>query len=100
MIGHAGGRMRTRNLDEAIDAVSKVYCPHAIEIVGPARNIDAVVEVAHPKSHPLVAPSHSTAVKIDAGNLPQLFLMMHCARGSQAFYRFANRFEDRGAHIG
>jgi hypothetical protein len=65
--------MRTRNLDEAIDAVSKVYCPHAIEIVGPARNINAVLEVAHPTSQPLVALSYSTAVKIDAGNFPRLF---------------------------
>ena len=27
--------MRTRNLDEAIDAVSKVYCQHTVEVVGP-----------------------------------------------------------------
>lgn len=74
--------MRTRNLDEAIDEVSKVYCPHAIEVVGPARNINAVLEVTHPTSQPLVGLSYSTAVKIDAGNFLHLFLMMHCARGS------------------
>jgi AraC-like DNA-binding protein len=74
--------MRTRNLDEAIDAVSKVYCPHAIKVVGPARNINAVLEIAHPTSQPLVWLSYSTAVDIDAGNFPELFLMMHCARGS------------------
>jgi hypothetical protein len=49
------GGMRTRNLDEAIHAVSKVYCPHAIEIGGPARNVNAVLEVAHLTSQPLVA---------------------------------------------
>jgi AraC-like DNA-binding protein len=74
--------MRTRNLDEAIDAVSKVYCSHAIEVVGPTRNINAVLEVTHLTSQPLVKLSYSTAVRIDAGNFPHLFLMTHCARGS------------------
>jgi hypothetical protein len=39
--------MRTRNLDVAIDAVSKVYCPHTVEVVGPVCEIDALLEVAH-----------------------------------------------------
>ena len=54
--------MRTRNLDEGIDAVSRVHCPHPIEIVGPARNINAVLEVGHAISQPLVGLSCSTAV--------------------------------------
>jgi hypothetical protein len=58
--------MRTRNLDEAIDAVSKVCCPHAIEVVGRSRNINAVLHVSHAASRPL-SGSHSIAVKIDAG---------------------------------
>jgi AraC-like DNA-binding protein len=74
--------MRTRNLDEAIDAVSKVYCPHTIEVTGPARNIDAVLEVTHQTSQPLVELSYSASVKIDAENFRHLFLMMHCSRGS------------------
>jgi len=39
--------MRTRNLDKAIDALSRAYYPHAIEIVGAARNINALLEVSH-----------------------------------------------------
>ena len=73
--------MRTRNLDEAIDAVTKVYCPHTIEISGPARNVDVVFEVTRLTSQPLVELSYGVPVMIDAGNFPRLFLMMHCARG-------------------
>jgi AraC-like DNA-binding protein len=76
--------MRTRNLDEAIDAVSKVYCPHTIEVVGPPRDIDAFLEIAHPTSQPLVSLSYGTPVKIDAHNFSRLFLMMHCERGAAA----------------
>src|SRR3984893_4674631 len=73
--------MRTRDLDEATDAVTKVYCPHTIQVGGPARNIDALLEVTHPTSQPLVELSYGAPVKIDAGNFPRLFLIMHCARG-------------------
>jgi AraC-like DNA-binding protein len=76
--------MRTRNLDEAIDAVSKVYCPHTVEVVGPVGDIDALLEVAHPTSQPLVSLSYSVPGKIDALNFSGLFLMMHCARGAAA----------------
>jgi AraC-like DNA-binding protein len=76
--------MRTRNLEEAIDAVSKVYCPHTVEVVGPVGDIDALLEVAHPTLQPLVSLSYSVPVKIDALNFSRLFLMMHCARGAAA----------------
>jgi len=76
--------MRTRNLDEAIDAVSRVYCPHTVEVLGRARDIDAFLEVTHPTSQPLVGLSYDVPVKIDALNMSRLFLMMHCARGSAA----------------
>src|SRR5262245_18854409 len=79
-----GATMRTRNLDEAIDAVSKVYCPHTVEVVGPVGEVDALLEVAHPTSQPLVSLSYSVPVKIDAQNFAGLFLMMHCERGAAA----------------
>jgi AraC-like DNA-binding protein len=76
--------MHTRNLDEAIDAVSRVYCPHTVEVVGPPGGIDAFLEVAHPTSQPLVSLSYGAPVKIDAQNFSRLFLMMHCGRGAAA----------------
>lgn len=76
--------MRTRNLDEAIDAVSKVYCPHTVEVMGPIGEIDAFLEINHPTSQPLVSLSYSAPVKIDAQNFSRLFLMMGCESGAAA----------------
>ncbi len=74
--------LRTRNLDEAIDAVTSVYCPHTVEVVGRARGIDAFLKVTRSTFQPLVGLSYSAPVKIDAQNMSRLFLMMHCARGA------------------
>jgi AraC-like DNA-binding protein len=73
--------MRTRDLDEAIDAVTKVYCPHTVRVIGPVRNVDVLLEVTRPTSQPLVELSYGVSVEIDAGDFPRLFLMMHCADG-------------------
>jgi hypothetical protein len=73
--------MRIRDLHEAIDGVTKVYCPHTIQLTSTARNIDALLKVTHLTSQPMVELSYGAPAKIDAGNFPRLFLMMHCARG-------------------
>jgi AraC-like DNA-binding protein len=77
-----GRAVRTRDLDEAIDAVTRVYCPHTIEVMGRARGIDALLDVRYSTFQPLVGLSYSTRVKIDAQNMSRLFLMMHCASGA------------------
>jgi AraC-like DNA-binding protein len=87
--------MRTRNLDEAIAAVSKVYCPHTIELGDPGSDVDVVLEVSRSTSQPLVELSYAAPVKIDAGNFPHLFLMMHCAAGSAAAVQETQRAEWR-----
>jgi AraC-like DNA-binding protein len=76
--------MRTSNLDEAIDAVTKVYCPHTVEVVGPVRAIDAFLEVNQPTFQPLVGLSYNAPVKIDALNFSSLFLVMGCNSGAAA----------------
>jgi hypothetical protein len=77
--------MRTRNLDEAIDAVSKVYCPRTVELTGRVRNTNAVPAVRHSaSSQPLLELSCRAPVNIDAENSSRLFFMMNCARGSAA----------------
>jgi AraC-binding-like domain len=74
--------LRTRHLDQVIDAVTRVYCPHTVEVVGRARGIDAFLKITHSTFQPLVGLSYSTPVKIDAQNMSRLFLMMHCASGA------------------
>jgi AraC-like DNA-binding protein len=74
--------MRTRNLDEAIEAVTEVYCPHTLKVMGKVRGIDARLEIANLTFQPLVQLSYDAPVEIDAGDFANLFLMMGCARGS------------------
>lgn len=74
--------MRTRQLDEAIDAVTEVYCPHRVQAFGPARDMEVTLEVAHATLQPVVHLSYGVPVAIDAGTFPRLFLMMHCAQGA------------------
>src|SRR5260370_672762 len=77
-----GRAVRTRDLDEEIDAVTKGYCTQTIEVMGRARGIDALLNVRYSTFQPLVGLSYSTPVKIDAQNMSRLFLMMHCASGA------------------
>jgi AraC-like DNA-binding protein len=39
--------LRTGDLDEAIEAVTRIYCPHTVEVVGRARGIDAFLKITH-----------------------------------------------------
>jgi AraC-like DNA-binding protein len=86
--------MRTRDLDEITMAVSKVYCPHTVEVtVG--RGVDAVLAINQQTFQPLVGLSYNAPVKIHAGNFPRLFLMMHCTRGAASAGQEGERAEWR-----
>ena len=74
--------MRTRDIDEAIDVVGKVYCSHKVEVVGSVRDIDARLEVTHTTTQPLVHLAYGAPVDIKAANFPGLFLAHHCTHGS------------------
>jgi AraC-like DNA-binding protein len=74
--------LRTSNLSEAIDAVSRLYCPHEVEICGGTRSISVTLDVVHRTAQPIVALKYSAPVKIRAGNFPNLMLMMTCLDGS------------------
>jgi len=74
--------VRTRHLDEAIDAVGRVYCPHKVAPQGPVRNVDAELAVIHVGDQPIVRLRYSTPVRIDAGEFPNLLLMMSAVSGA------------------
>jgi AraC-like DNA-binding protein len=76
--------MRTQNIDQAIEAVSKVYCPHTIKITGRASGIDSVLEILRPGPQPLVHLSYAAPVKVDAEDFPHLFLAIHSTCGAAA----------------
>ncbi|MFT4116001.1 AraC family transcriptional regulator [Bradyrhizobium sp.] len=73
--------MRTRNVDEAIEAVSKVYCPHSISVTGRAAGIDSVLEIIQPGPQPLVHLSYAAPVTVDAGQFDDLFLAIRSTGG-------------------
>lgn len=75
--------MRTRDLDEAVQEVTKVFCPHTVEVVGRHRLVDVRLEVKHPTTlQPVVELAYEAPVRIDT-NVSRL-LVMHCVRGSAA----------------
>lgn len=74
--------MRTRNLDEATEAVTKVYCPHTTEVIGRNHALDIILDIERKKHVPLIRLSFNAPIKVDAQDFSHLFLMMHCSNGS------------------
>jgi AraC-like DNA-binding protein len=75
-------RLQTSDLDEAIHAVSRVYCPHEVEVRGSGRGVTSRLEVLHGGVQPVVGLRYSAPVRIDAGDFHRLMLMMTCVGGS------------------
>lgn len=73
--------MRTRDIDEAIEAVAQVYCPHSLKVTGRAGGLDSELYVLRPGAQPLIHLAYGAPVDVDAGNFPQLFLALHSVRG-------------------
>jgi AraC-like DNA-binding protein len=76
------GTVRTRDIDQAIEAVSKVYCPHSIQITGRSSGIDSVLEIMKPGQQPLIHLSYAAPVKIDAADFPRLYLAIFSTGGT------------------
>jgi AraC-like DNA-binding protein len=74
--------LRTSDLAEAIDVVSRIYCPHEVEVRGSNRGVNAELQVIHGGVQPVVGLRYSTPVRIDAGDFRHLMLMMTCVDGS------------------
>ncbi|MEJ8847889.1 AraC family transcriptional regulator [Variovorax rhizosphaerae] len=70
--------VHTRDLDEAIQAVGEVYCEHELALDRRARAIDTTLDV----SAPIVRLRYGAPVHVDAGNFPDLFLVMRCLDGA------------------
>lgn len=77
--------MRTNDLDEAVEAVGKVFCPHTVKLPGRGKELDVRLEVRHPNFQPVVELSYGAQVRIDTHFSRSL--VMHCARGSASAVR-------------
>jgi AraC-like DNA-binding protein len=74
--------LRTSDLAEAVDAVSRIYCPHQVETRGSGRSDMTTLEVIRGGVQPIVHLKYSTPVRIDAGDFPHLMLIQTCVDGS------------------
>jgi AraC-like DNA-binding protein len=75
-------KLSTVDLTEAIAAVSHVYCPHEVKILGSNRGVRTNLEAIEQAHHSIVSLRYSAPVQIDAGNFDNLLLMMTCIDGS------------------
>ena len=74
-------RLETADLDEAIDAVSRIYCPHSVHVLDGKRGLSSQLEVSHAGALRIVDLKYSARVQIEAGNFDDLMLMMSCTSG-------------------
>ena len=74
--------VQTRNIDEAVEAVSRLLVPHSIKVMSTRERFDARLQVRHPTSQPLISLSYGAPVTVDAGDFSGLFLVKHCLRGA------------------
>lgn len=75
-------RLRTADLDEAVDAVTRIYCPHSLNIRGSNRGVSSELEVNRAGALRIVDLKYSAPVDIDAGDFRRLMLIMSCTSGS------------------
>lgn len=75
-------RVVTSDLQEAIGAVSHVYCPHDVKVLESNRGMSAVLEAWGAGRRQLVSLRHAAPVKIDAGTFKDLLLFMSCVDGA------------------
>lgn len=74
-------RVATRDLDEAVSAVSGVYCPHTLTLAPRARAVSARLRAETGASLGHVRLEYGAAVDVDAHSLQGITLVMHAVRG-------------------
>src|SRR3954471_13453625 len=74
-------RLSTADLDEAIDAVTRIYCPHSVHVHGGNRGLSSELAVSHAGALRIVDLKYSARVDIEAADFDGLMLMMSCTSG-------------------
>lgn len=73
--------MHTRDLEEAIDSVGRIYCEHRLRLHPTASAVDTELNIHGPIAHPVVRLRYGAPVSVEAGDLPGLILIMRCTGG-------------------
>ena len=66
----------TSDLQEAIAAVSGVYCPNDVKVLRSNRGTDALLEISGGAGRQPIRLRYAAPVKIDAGTFDNLLLLM------------------------
>jgi AraC-like DNA-binding protein len=74
-------RLHTADLDEAIDAVTRIYCPHSVHVHAGNSGVSSELEVSHAGALRIVDLKYSARVHIEAGDFDDLMLIMSCTSG-------------------
>ncbi|MDE0853186.1 MAG: AraC family transcriptional regulator [Nevskia sp.] len=77
-------RLQTRDLDELVSAVAKVYCSHSIKALGGTQGAAGGFELVRAGTQPIVQLRYGRRVQVDAGSFPRLLLMQTCLDGAGA----------------
>jgi hypothetical protein len=56
--------IHTSDLEQAVQAVREVYCPHRLELSKAARRLDTTLEVNGPETWPIVRLKYGAPVKV------------------------------------
>ena len=94
MVGTGSITVQTRDLDEAIEAVSRVYSPHKTAVTGRPTDLNVALRVFGGTAQPLVSLSYGTEVSIDAGE-SNFIAITKCARGSASARQGSRRVDWR-----
>lgn len=74
--------IHTYDLDFASKAVRQVYCPHRLTLLPGTRKVETQLDMSGPKEWPIVRLRYGAPVNVDAGDFPELFLIVRCLSGT------------------
>ncbi|MFI7699992.1 AraC family transcriptional regulator [Nonomuraea sp. NPDC049480] len=86
----------TRDQDEAVSAVSRVYCPHDLQLDRRTRSATTRLRAGAGEGMAYVALEYGAKADVDAGALEGLTLVMHAVRGTGTVRQRGRKVEWRG----
>ncbi len=75
-------RLKSTDLDEIAQQVSRIYCPNKTRFDRAKGAVPGVFQIRYVGNQPLVELKYGVRAKIDAGEFPRLMLMRTCLEGS------------------
>ena len=90
---------RTQDLDEAMELVRSVYCPHDLVLGAGQRRINTQLSVERAQNTAIVQLAYGADVVVDAGHFDDIFLVMKCLSGWGQVVQDGERMQWGGGNI-